>query len=69
MKLNYLHENIRNLVEECMTEEMGLDYEMFVEKIIDECMFALIVSHSPKTGKFDFNSAKTIIMQHFGLEE
>lgn len=69
MKLNYLHENIRSLVEECMTEDMGLDYEMFVEKIIDETMFAIILGHSPKSGKLDINTVKTHLMQHFGLEE
>jgi hypothetical protein len=52
-----------------MTEEMGMDYEKFVEKIIDECMFALILAQSRKSGKFDMNAAKTIIMEHFGLEE
>lgn len=69
MKLNHLHENIRSLVQDCMTEEMGLDYEMFVEKIIDECMFALIMAHSKKSGKLDLNVAKTVIMEHFGLGE
>ena len=52
-----------------MTEEMGMDYEKFVEKIIDECLFALILTHSSKTGKLDLNAVKTIIMEHFGLEE
>jgi hypothetical protein len=47
------------------TKESGVDYESLVRSIIDECMFAFLVSVD---AKFNPITAKNILLEHFELE-
>lgn len=47
------------------TTESGVDYEALIRSVIDECMFAFLVSVD---AKFNPITAKNILLEHFELE-
>lgn len=48
------------------TTEDGLDSEGLIRAIIEECMFAFLISIE---GKFDPIAARNILLEHFELEQ
>jgi hypothetical protein len=55
---------IETLIAEC-TIDSSVDYEKLIRNVIDECMFAFIVSVE---SKFNPITAKNILLEHFDLE-
>jgi len=66
MNLNHLPKEMQKTITSCYdTNVEQMDWEMLFEAIIDECLFAMLISSK---GKFDMGASKEIVMQHFGLE-
>jgi hypothetical protein len=55
---------IQELVDLCTVDGI-VDYEMITRNIIDECMFAFLISVE---AKFNPITAKNILLEHFELE-
>lgn len=56
---------IETLISEC-TIDSSVDYEKLIRSVIDECMFAFIISVE---SKFNPLVAKDILLDHFELEK
>jgi hypothetical protein len=65
MELRHVSDTVKSLITKCHDSSMNeMDWDMLIEEIIDECLFAMLIA---TPGKFDMHAAKKIMMEHFGL--